>query len=170
MQTPFRDAAIAKPIVSTEGTSSEEFVIEYMYSVQVPLLHVSSEHWCASSPNCFLVGQQCWFSTLWAVCSQNDLRWLIHGTEDDILIYLSSSLWRFIWTRSYALWMILVGGLPFLLSSFLWGFTWTTLYQKFNLCIPRKGIARPQFQFLHSCAYERFIYSQDLSTYLAAAK
>jgi hypothetical protein len=32
-----------------------------------------------------------------------------------------------------------------------------------------KGIARPQSPFLHSCVCERIIYSQDLSTYLAAA-
>jgi hypothetical protein len=34
--------------------------------------------------------------------------------------------------------------------------------------IPRKGIARPQSQFPHSC--ERFIYSNDLSAYSAAGK
>ncbi len=43
-------------------------------------------------------------------------------------------------------------------------------FQKRNLCIPRKGIARPQSQFLHSCVCERYVYSQDRSTYLAAAK
>ncbi len=32
------------------------------------------------------------------------------------------------------------------------------------------GIGRPQSQFPHACVYERFIYSQDRSTYLAAAK
>jgi hypothetical protein len=32
------------------------------------------------------------------------------------------------------------------------------------------GIARPKSQFSHSCVCERFIYSQDRSTYLAAAK
>ncbi len=31
----------------------------------------------------------------------------------------------------------------------------TTLYQQSNLCIPGKGIARPQSQFLHSCACEQ---------------
>ncbi len=36
----------------------------------------------------------------------------------------------------------------------------SALQQKSPLCIPRKGIARPQFQFLHSC--ERFIYSPGL--------
>ncbi len=45
-----------------------------------------------------------------------------------------------------------------------------TLCRKSNLCIPRKGIAWPHSQFLHSCVCERFIYSQDRSTYLAAAK
>jgi hypothetical protein len=35
---------------------------------------------------------------------------------------------------------------------------------KIHLCIPRKGIARPQPQFLHlhSCVSERFVYFQDL--------
>jgi hypothetical protein len=40
-----------------------------------------------------------------------------------------------------------------------------TQYQKFETNIPRKGIARPQFQFPHSSVCERFIYSQDRSTY-----
>jgi hypothetical protein len=35
-----------------------------------------------------------------------------------------------------------------------------TLLRKSHLCIPRKGIARPQSQFPHSCVCERFIYSQ----------
>jgi hypothetical protein len=32
-------------------------------------------------------------------------------------------------------------------------------YQKFEINIPRKGIARRQSQFPHSCDCERFIYS-----------
>ncbi len=40
------------------------------------------------------------------------------------------------------------------------------LYRKSNLCISRKGIARPQSQFIHLCVCERFIYSQDWSAYL----
>jgi hypothetical protein len=42
----------------------------------------------------------------------------------------------------------------------------STLQRKFRLEIPFLGIARPQPQFPHSCAFERFIYSQDQSTYL----
>ncbi len=42
--------------------------------------------------------------------------------------------------------------------------------RKLNLCILKKGIALPRSQFLHSCVCERFIYSQDQSTYLVAAK
>ncbi len=34
-----------------------------------------------------------------------------------------------------------------------------TQYRKFETNIPRKGIARPQSQFPHSCVWERFIYS-----------
>ncbi len=41
-------------------------------------------------------------------------------------------------------------------------------YRKFEKNIPRKGIARPQSQFPHSCACERFIYSHDWSAYSAA--
>ncbi len=41
---------------------------------------------------------------------------------------------------------------------------------KFQTNIPRKGIARPQFLFLHSCVCERFIYSNDQSAYSAARK
>jgi hypothetical protein len=40
------------------------------------------------------------------------------------------------------------------------------LQRKSHLFSPRTGIARPQFQFPHSCVCERFIYSQDWSTYL----
>jgi hypothetical protein len=45
-----------------------------------------------------------------------------------------------------------------------------TLQRKSYLCIPRKGIARPQSQCPRSCVCERFIYSQDRSTYFAAAE
>ncbi len=45
-----------------------------------------------------------------------------------------------------------------------------TLQRKSRLWIPFLGIARPQFQFLHSCVCERFLYSQDRSTYLVAEK
>jgi hypothetical protein len=41
----------------------------------------------------------------------------------------------------------------------------TTLQRQFRLYIPFLGIARPQPQFPHSCVFERFIYSQDQSTY-----
>jgi hypothetical protein len=40
------------------------------------------------------------------------------------------------------------------------------LQRKSHLCIPFLGIARPQSQFPHSCVCERFIYSQDRSTYI----
>jgi hypothetical protein len=40
-----------------------------------------------------------------------------------------------------------------------------TANEKSHLCSPFLGIARPQFHFLHSCVCERFIYSQDRSTY-----
>jgi hypothetical protein len=45
--------------------------------------------------------------------------------------------------------------------------TVSTLQEKshLHLCISFLGIARPQSQFLYSCVCERFIYSQDLSTY-----
>ncbi len=43
-----------------------------------------------------------------------------------------------------------------------------TQYRKFETNIPRKGTARPQSQFPHSCVYERFIYSHDRSAYSAA--
>jgi hypothetical protein len=44
------------------------------------------------------------------------------------------------------------------------------LYRKSDLCIPRNEIVGPRSQFLHSCISERFIYSQDRSAYVAAAK
>jgi hypothetical protein len=44
------------------------------------------------------------------------------------------------------------------------------LQGKFLLCIPFLGIARPQSQFPHLCVCERFIYSQDWSTYFPAAE
>ncbi len=44
------------------------------------------------------------------------------------------------------------------------------LYRKSHLCIPGKGTARHQSQFLHSCVCERFIYSQDWFTYFGCSK
>ncbi len=44
------------------------------------------------------------------------------------------------------------------------------LQRKSHLCIPILEIARPQSSFPNSCVCERFIYSQDRSTYLAAGK
>ncbi len=46
----------------------------------------------------------------------------------------------------------------------------TALQRKSHLCIPCLVIVRPQSQFPHSCVCEWFIYTQDRSTYLAAAK
>ncbi len=45
-----------------------------------------------------------------------------------------------------------------------------TLQGKSHLRIPFLGIARPHSQFTHSCVCERFIYSQDRSTYFPAAE
>jgi hypothetical protein len=42
-----------------------------------------------------------------------------------------------------------------------------TLQRNLDLCIPRKGIARPQSQFPHSCVCER---SHVRSTYFPAAE
>ncbi len=47
---------------------------------------------------------------------------------------------------------------------------YSTLQGKSHLCIPFLGIARPQYQFPHSCVCDRFIYSQDWSTYFPAAE
>jgi hypothetical protein len=46
----------------------------------------------------------------------------------------------------------------------------STLYRKSSLCIPRNETAWPRSQCLHSCISEQFIYSQDRSAYLPAAK
>jgi hypothetical protein len=59
------------------------------------------------------------------------------------------------------------------LYSKLSTFSNCALQRKFHLCIlcvPRKGIVWSQFQFPHSCACERFIYSQDRPTYFPAAE
>jgi hypothetical protein len=48
------------------------------------------------------------------------------------------------------------------------GCTAMTQYRKFETNISRKGIARPQFQFQHSCVCERFMYSHDRSAYSTA--
>ncbi len=42
-----------------------------------------------------------------------------------------------------------------------------TKYRNFETNNPRKGISGSQSQFLHSCIYERFIYSNDRSAYSA---
>ncbi len=44
-------------------------------------------------------------------------------------------------------------------------FVANALQRQFRLYIPFLGIARPQPQLPHSCVFERFIYSQDQSTY-----
>jgi hypothetical protein len=44
------------------------------------------------------------------------------------------------------------------------------LQRQFRLYIPFLGIARPQPQCPHSCVCERFIYSQDWSTYFLQQK
>jgi hypothetical protein len=54
-------------------------------------------------------------------------------------------------------------------SGVLWEYG-STLQRKSHLCIPFLGIARTQSQFPHSCVCERFIYSQDRSTYFPAAE
>ncbi len=46
----------------------------------------------------------------------------------------------------------------------------STLQRQFRLYIPFLGIARSQPQFPHSCVWERFIYSQDRSTYFLQQK
>jgi hypothetical protein len=46
----------------------------------------------------------------------------------------------------------------------------TALQRQFRLYIPLLGIAWPQPQFPHSCVCERFIYSQDRSTYFLQQK
>jgi hypothetical protein len=48
--------------------------------------------------------------------------------------------------------------------------TATTLHRKFETNVPRKGTARQQSQFLHSCSCERFICYPDRSAYSAAEK
>jgi hypothetical protein len=45
-----------------------------------------------------------------------------------------------------------------------------TLQRNFDLCVPGKGIARPQSQLPHSCVCERSMYSQDRFTYFLAAE
>ena len=45
-----------------------------------------------------------------------------------------------------------------------------TPQRNLNLCIPRRGIARPQPQFPHSCVFERSINSHVRSTYFPAAE
>jgi hypothetical protein len=44
------------------------------------------------------------------------------------------------------------------------------MQRQFRLYIPFLGISRPQPQFQHSCVCERFIYSQDRSTYFLHQK
>jgi hypothetical protein len=55
----------------------------------------------------------------------------------------------YLWTKSFSL----------LISCFL-----HALQRNFDLFIPRKGTARPQSQFPHSCVCERFIYTPTIGT------
>ncbi len=53
---------------------------------------------------------------------------------------------------------------------FVYGIALSHRAASLRLCIPRKVIARSQYQFPHSWVCERFIYSQDRSTYFPAAE
>jgi hypothetical protein len=44
------------------------------------------------------------------------------------------------------------------------------LQRNLTLCIPKKGIARPQSRFSHSCVCERSIYSHFRPTYFPAVE
>ncbi len=50
------------------------------------------------------------------------------------------------------------------------GKVYTALQRQFHFYIPFLGIVRPHPQFPHSCVCERFIYSQDRSTYFLLQK
>ncbi len=56
------------------------------------------------------------------------------------------------------------------IHRYAYKYSWETLQRNLNLCFPRKGIARPQSQFPHSCVCERSIYSHVLPTYFPAAE
>ncbi len=57
------------------------------------------------------------------------------------------------------------------ISYWIWkGNMCTALQRNFDLCIPRKGAARPQSQLPHSCVCGRFMYSHDRSTYFPAVE
>jgi len=60
--------------------------------------------------------------------------------------------------------------LPFLVANIGNSSPCHTLQKNYYLCIFRKGTARPQSQFPHSCVCERFMYSHDHSTYFPAAE
>ncbi len=89
-------------------------------------------------------GEKAWHSVYSVVCTNK--------RAQDVLIFAAPGLGR----RRFRN----LGGVPFHLSQVS-----ATLQRKFHLCISFLGIARPQSQFPHLCAYERFIYSQDRSTY-----
>jgi hypothetical protein len=79
----------------------------------------------------------------------------VHCTENPIFVFQE---------------MKLRGLVPNLSTMLRYTHSQSTLYRKSDFGIPRNGIAWPRSQFLHSCICERFIYSQDRSAYLAAAK
>ncbi len=54
-------------------------------------------------------------------------------------------------------------------SDTIHAYQWLHCNENPHLCIPRKGIARPQSQFPHSCVCEQWVYSQDRSTYFPVA-
>ncbi len=56
------------------------------------------------------------------------------------------------------------------LYLYICGVFYHALQRNLNLCIPRKGIARPQSQFSHLCVCERSIYSHVWPTYFPAAE
>jgi hypothetical protein len=64
---------------------------------------------------------------------------------------------------------MLEGGIIAKLLDEKWS-TYAQVQRISQLCIPRKGIARPQSKFPHSCFSERFIYFQDRSKYFPASE
>jgi hypothetical protein len=67
-----------------------------------------------------------------------------------------------VWTWTMDIYLISSGFCP------PYTYTAKSQYRKFETNVPRKGIARPQSQFPHSCLCERFLYSHDWSAYYAA--
>ncbi len=147
-----------------------------VYTDALTPLHKSDHLWMTFSEPNYLLGRfsLSWKSPKMTFCEQayhhDDLLWV----DLPFKIIFSTLTWNWNPLICPFHWEDLPGGIPNsppnLARTYHQGdLLWAVLQRKYDLCVPRKGIALPH-QYPHSCVWERFIYYQDRSTYFPAAE